>query len=64
MKEPKEHTLRGTEASWYSGWDITEEKRLMYSNLSKNSYKAKLKAVTENKVGYYQTINIPRLDPH
>ena len=62
MKERKEHTIRGTEASWYEGWDISEEQREKYSTLSKNSYKAKLKAVTENKIGAYQKINKPRLD--
>ena len=62
MKEQKEHTIKGTAASWYDGWDISEEQREKYSNLSKNSYKAKLKAITENKVGKYQKINQPRLD--
>jgi len=62
-KAIKEHTLTGTDASWYDGWDISPEQRKRYSTLSKNSYQAKLKAVTENKVGFYQDVNKPRLDP-
>lgn len=64
MKEIKEHTLTGTDASWYDGWEINSEQREKYSNLSKNSYQAKLKAITENKIGYYQEINKPVLDPN
>lgn len=64
MAQEKAHTLRGTDATWYDGWDITTEERLRYSKLSKSSYQAKLKAVTENKIGHYQAINIPRLDPN
>lgn len=63
-EESKEYTRTGKEASWYSGWDISSEKREEYSILSKNSYQAKLKAMTENKVGFYQKINKPRLDPY
>lgn len=64
MKERKEHTIKGTQASWYDGWDISDEQREKYSKLSKNSYQAKLKAVTENKIGKYQKINKPRLKPN
>ena len=64
MKENKAHTLTGTDASWYDGWKIDSEQREKYSTLSKNSYQAKLKAVTENKIGYYQDINTPKLDPN
>ena len=64
MLDDKEHTKTGTEAVWYDGWDIDEKKRERYSKLSKNSYQAKLKAVTENKIGHYQTINQPRLNPN
>ena len=63
MEERKEHTMKGVDASWYEGWDISDEQREKYSNLSKNSYQAKLKAITENKVGAYQKINTPRLNP-
>ena len=63
MKEIKEHTLTGTDASWYDGWKIDSKQREKYSTLSKNSYKAKLRAVTENKIGYYQKINVPKLNP-
>lgn len=64
MKEDKAYQVKGTDASWYDGWNISPEKRAEYSKLSRNSYKAKLKAVTENKIGYYQNINIPRFDPN
>lgn len=64
MSERKVHTLSGTEASWYDGWDISPEDRERYSELSKNSYQAKLKAITENKIGHYQQINTPKLDPN
>ena len=64
MKETKEHTLSGTDASWYNGWDITPEQKEKYSKLSKNSYQAKLKAITENKIGHYQEINSPKFDPN
>ncbi len=64
MKEDKGYTDKGTEASWYEGWDITPEQRKRYSDLSKKSYQAKLKAVTENKVGFYQKINKPNLNPY
>lgn len=64
MKDVKEHTLSGTDASWYDGWEISEEQREKYSDLSKNSYQAKLKAITENKIGHYQEINDPKLDPN
>jgi len=63
MKENKAHTLTGTDASWYDGWKIDSEQREKYSTLSKNSYQAKLKAITENKIGHYQDINTPKLDP-
>lgn len=64
MSESKAHTLTGTDSSWYDGWEISNEKREEYSQLSKKSYKAKLKAITENKVGHYQDINTPQLDPN
>lgn len=64
MREIKEHTITGTDASWYDGWDITPEQKEKYSNLSKGSYQAKLKAITENKVGHYQEINSPRFNPN
>lgn len=64
MKEIKEHTRTGTDASWYDGWKINSEQKEKYSTLSKNSYQAKLKAVTENKVGHYQEINTPKIDPN
>ena len=59
----KEHTKTGTDATWYDGWDISAERRGEYSLLSKNSYKAKLKAVSEKRIGYYQKINQPNLNP-
>ncbi len=62
MKEDKEHILKGTEPSKYDGWDITDEQRERYSRLSKSSYQAKLKAINENKIGYYQKINTPKLN--
>ena len=64
MKEQKEHTLTGTDASWYDGWDVSSEQKEKYSTLSKNSYQAKLKAVTENRIGHYQEINTPKIDPN
>lgn len=63
MSENKAHTLTGKEASWYDGWKISPEQRQKYSELSKSSYQGKLKAITENKIGYYQDINTPRLNP-
>jgi DNA (cytosine-5)-methyltransferase 1 len=63
MSEQKAHAMTGTDASWYDGWDISTEKKEKYSQLSKSSYQAKLKAVTENKIGYYQEINSPRFNP-
>ena len=62
MDDIKAHTLTGTDASWYDGWEIDAEQRAKYSAISKNSYKAKLKAITENKIGYYQEINTPKLN--
>lgn len=61
MKEIKEHTLTGTDASWYDGWVITPEQKKKYSETSKNSYQAKLKALKENHVGQFQEINVPNL---
>lgn len=63
MELDKAHTLTGTDASWYDGWDLNEAERQRYSSLSKNSYQAKLKAIQENKVGHYQKINTPKLKP-
>lgn len=60
----KQHTLTGTDALWYEGWDISQEKRKEYSQLSKQSYQAKKKALSENKIGFYQKINTPNLDPN
>jgi len=64
MEEIKKHTLTGTEASWYQGWNISQAQKEKYSILSKESYQAKLRAITEDRVGYYQKINIPRLNPN
>ena len=50
MEEKKEHTATGPDADWYDGWDLTPEQRARYAQLSKNSYQAKLKAVTEKKL--------------
>jgi len=62
MSENKAHNLTGKDASWYDGWKISPEQRQKYSDLSKSSYQGKLKAITENKIGYYQKINTPRID--
>lgn len=64
MDDLKPHSQSGTEAVWYSGWDISDAERARYSVLSKNSFKAKRKALSENRIGHYQEINKPRLDPN
>ena len=63
FKQNKEFKTRGTDANWYSGWDISSNERLRYSKLSKDSARAKKKALFENKVGFYQIINRPKLNP-
>jgi len=63
IDEVKEFKTRGTDANWYTGWNISKDDRLRYSRLSKESAKAKKKALSENKVGFYQVINKPKLNP-
>lgn len=63
-EEIKGFKTKGTNANWYTGWNISKDERLRYSKLSKESAKAKQKAIAENKIGYYQIINKPRLNPN
>lgn len=57
---PHEHT-GGTSASWYRGWDLTEERREFFRQSSVRSHKAKLRSL---QVEVEQSPSrVPRLDP-
>jgi len=61
-KAEKTNRIKSKEP-WYEGWDIPDEKRLEYSKRSKESSKSKQKAISENNIGKYQDIPIPKLNP-
>lgn len=63
IEETKGFKTKGTDANWYTGWNISKDERLRYSKLSKESAKAKQKALAENRIGFYQIINKPKLNP-
>lgn len=64
MKEEiQESTRTGTDSEWYQGWDISPSQRARYSEISRKSYQAKVKALKDNEIGQYQKVNVPTLDP-
>ena len=53
----------GTEAPWYSGWDISEERRAVFRQSSLRSRAAKVRALSGDPHAPAHEINIPALDP-
>lgn len=52
----------GTEAPWYSGWELSEERREFFRDRSRRSHAAKLRALAGGDEPLHE-INVPALDP-
>ena len=57
------YTSTGTEAPWYQGWNLTETERAVYSERSKLSAKARLRALSRLNAGFAGPVNKPKLNP-
>lgn len=53
----------GTQASWYSGWDLSDERRAYFRERSRKSHAAKLRALSDERIEPIHPINTPTLDP-
>ena len=58
------YTKSGTEAAWYSGWNLTEAQRDRFRQNSLNSIAAKARALSDDFAGVRYPIPTPRLDPN
>ncbi len=52
----------GTDAPWYSGWNISEERRAAFREMSRRSHEAKLRALANEDLAECE-LNQPALDP-
>lgn len=59
----KPYTARGTEASWYRGWELTEAEREKFRQTSLASQAAKARAIRGECRAPKHPIVTPRLDP-
>jgi DNA (cytosine-5)-methyltransferase 1 len=53
----------GTQAPWYSGWDLSDERRAYFRERSRKSRAAKLRALSDERIEPAHPINAPTLDP-
>ena len=53
----------GTQAPWYSGWDLSDERRAYFRERSRKSHAAKLRALSDERIEPVHPINTPTLDP-
>ena len=56
------YTLNGTDAPWYDGWDLSDNIRAKYRDMSKKSQKIKAESLKNNIE--HHPINTPNLDPN
>ncbi len=62
--EPKRTDYQGgTDAPWYEGWEITEERRAAFRATAVRSREAKLRALAGDGVEHAHPVNRPSLDP-
>lgn len=54
----------GTEAPWYSGWDLTPERRQFFRETALRSHQAKLRALAGDGLEPLHEINVPALNPN
>ncbi len=57
------HYFEGTNATWYEGWELSDEEREVFRQRSKASHSAKLKALNGEGPQPLHPINVPKLNP-
>jgi DNA (cytosine-5)-methyltransferase 1 len=62
QSEPIYDHKGGTDASWYTGWDLSDERRAEFREIALRSREAKLRAVAGESVALH-AVNVPALDP-
>ena len=63
LKQSRANAARGTDTSWYRGWDLTKAERATFRATTLASQAAKRRALSGDCVQSKHPVNAPRLDP-